>query len=269
MRHQNPLALRHVTQILCSLALIVLAGGAQAAVQGEEVTYSDGSTTLKGYLAYDDASQAKRPGVLVVHEWWGHNDYARQRARMLAELGYLALAVDMYGDGKTADHPKDAGAFAKGVGKDARPRFEAAMQVLQAHPLYEPGQMAALGYCFGGSQVLNMARGGLPLKGVVSYHGSLATKQPAEAGRVEARVAVFTGAADPMIPAEQVEAFKQEMAQAGVDYFVVSYPDVKHSFTNPEADEFARKFDMPLGYDADADQDSWAKTEVFLQEIFQ
>jgi dienelactone hydrolase len=248
--------------------VLSLAGSAGAAVKGEEITYSDGATTLKGYLAYDAASDAKRPGILVVHEWWGHNDYARKRADMLAELGYLALAVDMYGDGKTADHPKDAKAFATGVGKDARPRFEAAMQVLEQHPLYASGELAALGYCFGGTQVLNMARSGLPLKGVVSYHGSLGTKRPAEAGKVQARVAVFTGEADPMIPSEQVAGFKQEMDQAGVDYFVVSYPGVKHSFTNPEADSFAARFDMPLGYDAAADKDSWEKTQTFLAEIF-
>lgn len=250
------------------LLLGLFAGGAGASVKGEEVTYSDGTTTLKGYLAYDAASDAQRPGVLVVHEWWGHNDYARQRARMLAELGYLALAVDMYGDGKTADHPKDAKAFATGVGKDAQPRFEAAMQVLQDHPLFASGEMAALGYCFGGSQVLNMARKGLPLKGVVSYHGSLGAQQPAEPGKVQARVAVFTGDADPMIPSAQVAGFEKEMTDAGVDYFVVSYPGVKHSFTNPEADTFAERFEMPLGYDEAADKDSWEKTQTFLTEIF-
>lgn len=268
MQSQPQTAAKAIRQTLSALALCGLAAAAQAAVHGEEVTYSDGQTTLKGYLAYDDASQAKRPGVLVVHEWWGHNAYARKRADMLAGMGYLALAVDMYGDGKTADHPKDAGEFAKAVGRNARPRFEAAMKVLEKHPLYAPGEMAALGYCFGGGQVLGMARQGLPLKGVVSYHGSLGTKQPAEAGKVKARMAVFTGEADPMIPAEQVAGFKQEMDKAGVNYYVVSYPGVKHSFTNPEADDFARRFDMPVGYDAQADKDSWAKTEVFLKEIF-
>lgn len=268
MQHNKSTPRAFVAQTLFTLAMATLAGAAYAAVHGEEVTYSDGETTLKGYLAYDDATQAKRPGVLVVHEWWGHNAYARHRARMLAEMGYLAFSVDMFGDGKTADHPKEAGAFAAAVGKNARPRFEAAMKVLEGNPRYAPGQMAALGYCFGGGQVLGMARQGLPLKGVLSHHGSLATKQPAEAGKVKARIAVFTGEADPMIPAEQVAGFKQEMDQAGVNYYVVSYPGVKHSFTNPEADAFAQRFNMPVGYDAHADQDSWAKTEVFLKEIF-
>ena len=257
-----------LSQLLAVLLAVMPLTAATAAVTGAEVTYSDGATTLKGYLAYDASSDAKRPGVLVVHEWWGHNDYARKRAGMLAEMGYLALAVDMYGDGKTADHPKDAKTFVGAVGKSARPRFEAAMKVLEQHPLYASGEIAALGYCFGGKQVLNMARAGLPLKGVISYHGSLATKQPAQAGKVQAKIAVFTGAADPMIPSEQVEAFEAEMAGAGVDYSVVSYPGVKHSFTNPEADSYAARFDMPLGYDAAADRDSWAKTEVFLTELF-
>lgn len=251
--------------------LFILALGitsARAEVRGEAIAYSDGNITMKGYLAWDDAVQGKRPGVLVVHEWWGHNAYARKRADLLARMGYLALAVDMYGDGRTADHPKDAGAFAGAVGKDARPRFEAAMKVLQGHPLHAPGQLAALGYCFGGSQVLNMARQGLPLKGVASYHGSLSTKDPAAPGKVQARVAVFTGAEDPMIPAEQVDAFRREMDQAGVSYFVVSYPGVKHSFTNPDADDYGPRFGLPLAYDRQADEDSWAKTATFLKDIF-
>ncbi|MCU0840907.1 MAG: dienelactone hydrolase family protein [Thiobacillaceae bacterium] len=252
-------------------ALFILALGltsARAEVRGQEIAYSDGNLTMKGYLAWDAAIQGKRPGVLVVHEWWGHNAYARKRADMLAKLGYLALAVDMYGDGRTADHPKDAGAFAGAVGKDARPRFEAAMKVLQGHPLFAPGQLAALGYCFGGTQVLNMARQGLPLKGVASYHGSLATKDPAAPGKVQARVAVFTGAEDPMIPAEQVDGFRREMDQAGVSYFVVSYPGVKHSFTNPDADDYGPRFGLPLAYDRQADEDSWTRTATFLKEVF-
>jgi dienelactone hydrolase len=268
MHTNNKLGVAGWVRGLGLIAAVAFAGSAVAAVKGEPISYSDGTETLKGYLAYDSSTDAKRPGVLVVHEWWGHNDYARKRADMLAEMGYLALAVDMYGDGQTADHPKDAKAFATSVGKEARPRFEAAMKVLEQHPLYESGEMAALGYCFGGTQVLNMARQGLPLKGVVSYHGSLATKQPAEAGKLQARIAVFTGEADPMIPSEQVEAFREEMRNASADMFLVSYPGAKHSFTNPDADSFAERFGMPLGYDAAADADSWAQTQTFLSELF-
>ncbi len=257
---------------LLFLFTLFAAQGARAEVRGEEVRYEADGVVMKGYLAWDDSVAGKRPGVLVVHEWWGHNEYARKRARLLAAMGYTALAVDMYGDGKTADHPKEAGAFASAVARNlpvARARFEAALATLRAHPSVAADQTAALGYCFGGGVVLNMARMGVNVKGVASYHGSLASAVPADqAAPIQARVAVFTGADDPMIPAAQVDAFRQEMDKAGVRYSVVSYPGVKHSFTNPDADEFARKFDMPLGYDAFADRDSWADTAKFLAEIF-
>ncbi|MCP5276786.1 MAG: dienelactone hydrolase family protein [Thiobacillus sp.] len=256
-------------QLLVTLITFLLASAAQAAVQGKEVTYTADGVTMKGYLAWDDAVQGKRPGVLVVHEWWGHNDYARKRARMLAELGYTALAVDMYGEGKTASHPKEAGAFAGEVRKNAagaKARFLAAEALLKHEPGVDGDRIGALGYCFGGSVVLEMARQGVDLKAVASYHGGLAPQTPAQPGVVKARVASFTGAADPMIPDAQVESFKREMTQAGVDFTTVVYPGVKHSFTNPDADEYARKFNMPVGYDAAADEDSWTKTRILLRE---
>lgn len=242
-----------------------------ARVVGEEVSYIDNGVTMKGYLAYDKNIKGKRPGVLVVHEWWGHNDYARKRAMMLAGMGYTALAVDMYGDGKQADHPDDAGKFAKEVSKNmpvARARFDAAMNLLKQHKSVQADQMAAIGYCFGGGLVLNLARQGIDLKGVASFHGSLATDTPAEAGRMKARVAVFTGADDPMVPKAQVEAFTKEMEKAGVQYQLASYPGVKHSFTNPAADEYAKKFKLPVAYDAEADRDSWGQLGEFLTELF-
>ncbi len=257
--------------MLAIVALALCNAPALAEVQGKEVDYSDGKITMKGYVAYDDAFHGKRPGVLVVHEWWGNNAYARKRARMLAEMGYTALAVDMYGDGKTADHPKDAGAFAAAVSKNLdveRARFEAALKTLQSQPTVEPDEIAAIGYCFGGGVVLNMARLGLPLKGVASFHGSLTPATPDRPGLDKIRVAVFTGAADPMAPPALVRSFEQEMDRAGVSYRVVSYPGAKHSFTNPQADEFARKFDLPLGYDAHADRDSWARMALFLSDLF-
>lgn len=250
---------------------LLLSAAARAEIRGQEVSYSDGSVTMKGYIAYDDAIAGKRPGVLVVHEWWGHNDYARSRARMLAAMGYTALAVDMYGDGKTASHPSEAGAFAAEVRKNlplARARFEAAMEALRKHPTVAADQIAALGYCFGGSVVLEMARLGLDLDAVVSYHGSLALTTPAEPGRIKAKVAVFTGADDPMIPPAQVDAFRNDMTKAGARLTLVSYPGVKHSFTNPEADRLAARFGLPLAYDPAADQDSWAQTARLLQEVF-
>jgi dienelactone hydrolase len=209
--------------------------------------------------------------VLVVHEWWGHNEHARNRARMLAEMGYIALAVDMYGDGKTANHPKDAGGFAGVVRNNlplARERFEAALSTLQQDPHTDKSRIGAIGFCFGGAVVLEMARLGLDLKGVASFHGSLGTDQPAKKGVMKAQVLVLTGADDPMVKADTVEAFKKEMKAAGVKYDVVSYKGVKHSFTNPDADKFAKEFDMPVAYDKKADTDSWKRLGKFLKKVF-
>lgn len=255
--------------LLVSLALC--AGVAQAALKTQVVDYQAGDTKLTGYLAYDDAQSGPRPGVLVVHEWWGHNAYARKRAEMLAGLGYTALAVDMYGSGKLAEHPNDAKAFMQAVVSDitlAEQRFAAARALLAAQPTVDKTDIAAIGYCFGGGMVLHMARMGSELDGVVSYHGSLGTERPAQKGAIKAQVLVFNGTADPMVPPEQVQAFEQEMSAADAQYRVVNYPGAKHSFTNPDADEFGRRFEMPLAYDAKADADSWAQTEVFLKAIF-
>ncbi len=242
----------------------------QAEVQGKEVTYRANGTLLKGYIAYDDAIQGKRPGVLVVHEWWGLDDYTRKRARMLAQLGYTALALDMYGEGRQAHHPDDAGKFAGELAKNlplAKIRFEAAMEYLRQQKNVDAKNIAALGYCFGGSVVLQMARLGEDLKGVVSFHGNLATEHPVQPGEVRARIISFTGTDDPMIPAEQVAAFKQEMEKAGADYKAVTFVGAKHSFTNPAADEYGRKFNLPLAYDAAADKASWNETTNFLAGI--
>ncbi len=252
-------------------ALLFGSSLAQAIVHGKEVTYTADGTTLKGYLAYDDAIKGKRPGVLVVHEWWGHNEYARKRAMMLAELGYTALALDMYGDGKQAHHPDVAAKFSGELAKNlplAKARFESAMKLLQQQENVDATNIAALGYCFGGSVVLQMARLGEDLKGVASFHGGLQTETPARPGKVRARIISFTGTDDPMIPAEQVAAFKQEMENAGVNYKAVTFAGVKHSFTDPAADEYGRKFNLPLAYDAAADKASWDETRSFLAEVF-
>lgn len=257
-------------RIFLSLTLLCLAAPAFAAVQGREVSYAAGGTTLKGWIAYDDALKGRRPAVLVVHEWWGHNDYARKRARMLAELGYVALAVDMYGDGKQANHPDDAGRFAGEIAKNRplmKARFEAAMQLLQKQRNVDGARLAAIGYCFGGGVVLNMAREGAALKAVASFHGGLATDTPAQAGKVKARLRVFTGADDKMIPSAQVEGFRQEMESAGVDHKVVVYPGALHAFTNPDANEYAKKFNMPIAYNAAADRDSWMQLQAFLADV--
>ncbi len=238
----------------------------------EEIAYQVGDTKLNGYLAYDSSTDTKRPGILVVHEWWGHNEYARMRAEKLAELGYVAFAVDMYGDGKLAEHPGDAGKFMKQVTGNiplAEKRLAAAFKVLNQQDKTDTSKTAAIGYCFGGGMVLHLARIGTDVDGVVSFHGSLGTETPAKKGSVKARVLVLHGEDDPFIPADQVDAFKEEMQNAGVKYEFIAYPNVKHSFTNPQADEFAKKFNLPaLGYNQDADDDSWNRMQVFFEQIF-
>lgn len=244
----------------------------QSELRGEEITYHAGDVELKGYLVYDAKAEEPRPGVLVVHEWWGQNDYARNRAYMLAQQGYTALALDMYGEGKVAEHPADAEKFMSEVATNMdlmQARFEAAKAVLQGHESVDSEQIAAIGYCFGGAVVLNMARQGADLKGVASFHGSLATAAPAEEGAVQARVLVLHGDEDPMVPPEHVEAFKEEMEAARADYEFVGYPGVTHSFTNPAATEVGERFGLPLAYDENADEDSWARLQAFLKNIFE
>jgi dienelactone hydrolase len=190
---------------------------------------------------------------------------------MLASQGYTALALDMYGNGKQAHHPDDAQKFSSEVSQNealAKARFEAALELLKKEQTVDAANIGAIGYCFGGSVVLNMARAGEPLKVVESFHGGLGTKHPAERGKVQARVASYTGEADPMIPADQVAAFRQEMDKAGITSQVVTYPGAMHAFTNPEADMYGKKFKLPLAYDAAADKDSWIKGMAFLAEAF-
>lgn len=259
-------------RFLTALGLILAAAAtALGAIQGKTVEYRAGDTTMKGYLAYDDGVQGRRPGVLVVHEWWGLNEYARERARMLAGLGYTALAIDMYGGGKQAGHPDEAGKFAAAVQKNlplARERFLAAMELLKRQPTVDPEKIAAVGYCFGGGIVLAMARSGIDLDGVVSFHGTLATDAPARPGEVRARILVLNGADDPFVTGEQIATFKKEMAKAGADYRLVNYPGAKHSFTNPRADELGKKFNLPLAYSPEADAKSWQAMQDFLKRIF-
>jgi dienelactone hydrolase len=258
--------------VAATILVLLLATPAMAAnVKGEEVTYEAGGLTMKGYLAYDDQVKEKRPGVLVVHEWWGQNDYVRNRARMLAELGYTALALDMYGEGKVATHPKDARLFAGMVMMNmdaAQQRFMAALELLKKHPTTDPDRVAAIGYCFGGGVILAMARSGVDLDAVVSFHGSLATNTPAEPGKVKARVLVCHGADDQYVTKEQIDAFREEMKKANVDLTFNTYDGAKHAFTNPDADANAEKFDIPIGYNAEADRKSWVDMQEFFTRIF-
>jgi len=273
MRSVLPLPAFRFLFIFLSLAvfILIMPRAASAKIVEEEVTYAAGDTTLKGFLAWDDATSGMLPAVLVVHEWWGHNDYARDRARQLAELGYLALAVDMYGDGKTADHPKDAGAFAGEVMKNIDTgveRFEAAVDFVKSRENCDPDRIAAIGYCFGGAIVLHMARIGMDLDAVASFHGNLSPKAEAQEGKVKARILVCHGADDKFIPNEQIETFHREMNDAGVDYQFESYPGALHGFTNPGATALGKKFEIPLAYDKTADEKSWAELVALLSDVF-
>ena len=257
-------------RVIAAVVLGIAMAPLQAAVIGKEVSYQTGDTVMKGYLAYDDAVTGKRPGVLVVHEWWGHNSYARKRAEMLAKLGYTALALDMYGDGKTADHPDNAGKFATAVRQDQdmmQARFNAARHYLNTHETVDPEQNAAIGYCFGGSVVLSVARSGADLDGVVSFHGSLGGLPPI-ADKVTAKVLVANGADDTFVSKDSIELFNEDMETAGVDFEFINYPGAKHSFTNPGANVVGEKFGLPLEYNAEADKASWQKMQEFLDTIF-
>ena len=259
--------------LLATAMVLVFAGAglAETKIEGKEVEYSAQGVVMKGYLAYPENIKEKQPGVLVVHEWWGLNDYARKRARMLAEWGYTALAVDMYGDGKQATHPDEAGKFASEVMKKfdvAKVRFTAALDFLKQQPTVDPTRIAAIGYCFGGGVVLNMARQGADLKGVASFHGALTAVKPAQPGMVRAKILVLNGADDKFVTPEQIEAFKKEMKSAWADFWFISYPGAIHSFTNPEATALGKKFNLPLAYNAEADQQSWLELQKFLDKIF-
>jgi len=257
--------------VLILLLGVVTGVNGEPKVQGTTAEYSAQGVAMKGYLAYDESVKAKRAGVLVVPEWWGLNDYARRRARMLAELGYTALAVDMYGEGKMVTTPDEAGKLSLEAMKNfevTKARFMAALDFLKGQPTVDPNRVAAVGYCFGGGVVLNMARQGVNLKGVVSFHGGLTAVKSAQPGSVKAKILVLSGGADKFITPEQIEAFKQEMKAAGAAFQFISYPGALHSFTNPEATELGKKFNMPIAYNAKADEESWSEMKGFLNTIF-
>ncbi len=233
----------------------------------KEISYAVDTTTMKGYIAYPKNLDMKKPGVLVVHEWWGHNDYARKRADMLADLGYVALAVDMYGEGKQADHPKDAQKFAMSVMgnfETAKARFTKALETLKADPNVNAEKTAAIGYCFGGSVVLSMANAGADLDAVAAFHAGLQLPVSPEKDSVNTKILVCNGAADPMVTEEQINNFKTAMDAAAVDYKFISYDGALHAFTNPGATALGEKFEIPIAYDAQADSASWEELKQFL-----
>ena len=239
-------------------------------VKGMEVAYATDTTQMKGYIAFDENNTAKRPGVLIIHEWWGHNQYVRERADMLAGLGYTALAVDMYGEGKIAEHPDDAGKFAMSVITNfpvTEARFNAAMDILKAHESVDSDRIAAIGYCFGGAVVLTMANSGADLDAVAAFHSGVQLPVMPSSD-LKARVLVCNGGDDPFIDPGTVTAFKAAMDSVGASYEYIEYPGVKHSFTSKEADANGEKFNLPLEYNEEADSNSWSSMLALFEEVF-
>jgi len=255
--------IRHVAT---AAAVLLSAGLAPAAVKTEVVEYDHDGTKLKGFLAYDDAAQGKRPGVLVFPEWWGLNDYAKSRAKQLAELGYVAFAADLYGEGKVIDiaHPQDAQKMATALrGNQAtwRGRAAAALKQLTDRPNVDAGKVAAIGYCLGGSTALQLAYSGADLKAVVTFHAGLPTPTAAEAKAVKARILVCNGGADTFIPEKAIKDFRAALEAGGAKHEFVNYDGVVHSFTAPDADKAGNK---GMKYDKTADEDSWKR----MKELF-
>jgi dienelactone hydrolase len=246
-----------------TLPSLVLGG-----IKTEVIEYADGGDQLRGYLVYDDAVSGKRPGVIVVHEWWGLNDYAKRRAEMLAKLGYVAFALDMYGGDKVTEHAEEASGWMKQITDNVESwqrRALAGLEVLRGRPEVDSDAIAAIGYCFGGATVMQMAYSGADLDGVVSFHGSLPPATEDQQGKIKARVLVAHGEADGFVPAERVEAFKAALDAAGADWQMVTYGGARHAFTNPGAGDYGID---NLKYDAKADARSWALMQSFLEEAF-
>jgi dienelactone hydrolase len=241
-------------------------------IQGEEVEYTPNDMKFKGYLTFDRLKKGKRPGVLVVHEWWGHNEQVRKRAEMLAELGYTAFAADMYGGGKQANNSDEAAQLAKEISDNPdirRERFMAALNSLRQHETVDPEHIAAIGYSFGGNIVLQMALEGADLDGVVSIHGGLLVKIPTEPATVKARILILRGERDWYVTPQAITQFKTDMKKTGTDYEMISYRDAEHGFTNPESDTLARKFKgMRINYHKEADKKSWVDIKEFLNITF-
>ncbi len=237
----------------------------------ENINYMIDSLKMDGYVVYDENKEGKRPAVLVVHEWWGLNDYSKMRARELAKLGYIAMAVDMYGNGKRADNPTDAQKLAMPFYQDpqlAKKNFEAALNKFKTWSQVDANNIAAIGYCFGGGVLLNLARMGEDLKGVVSFHGSL-VGTPANKSLLKAEILVCHGAADPFVPQEEVDKFKKQMDSIGAKYTFKAYEGAIHAFTNPNATALGEKFNLPIKYNAAADTASWNEMKAFFNKIFQ
>jgi dienelactone hydrolase len=254
-------------KIVYTLLMLLVCLPAQAEIISKPVEYQHADTVLQGYLAYDDTQKGRRPGVLVVHEWWGLNDYVRSRVTKLAQLGYVAFALDMYGKDVWTTDPnkaKELSGHLRGTPL-LRERAAAGLEILRKHQLVDPQRIAAIGYCFGGTTVLELAYSGADLAGVVSFHGGLTTPKPEDASRIKAKILVLHGAEDAFISADAIAAFQDAMRRANTDWQMIYFGGAVHSFTNPGADRVGMQ---GIAYDPKADRRSWEYMQVFFKEIF-
>jgi dienelactone hydrolase len=252
---------------------LLLAGAASAAIKEEAVTYKDGDTVLKGFVVYDDASAAKRPGIIIVPTWWGINKHMHDEARVYASEGYTAFIADMIGEGQSPDNPKEAGAAMMQMRKSPAAmlsRFNAAKSVLAKQMTVDASRIGAAGYSVGGAFALDAARSGSDLKGVAGFYVGMlpSTLTPADTGKITSRILIMNGGADPLIKSDLVDAFKKEMTDANVDLHYVSYPGARHSYSDPDATEKGKQFNIPFAYDAEATSQSRAETLKFFSGVF-
>ncbi|MCX6284153.1 MAG: dienelactone hydrolase family protein [Bacteroidetes bacterium] len=269
--HQVPvLRILQILIIMLTINSTAYSKTKASAIKEETVTYKTDGITCTGFIAWDENIKGKRPVVLVVHEWWGLNDYAKMRTRKLAELGYFAMAVDMFGNGRIAADPKEAQECTRPFYNNpqlSKSRLDAAINKIKEFPLADPGNIAAIGYCFGGSVVLNSAKLGAVLKGVVSFHGGLGGA-PVIKSFLKAKILVCQGGSDQSVSQHDVDAFRHQMDSIGADYTFKVYPNATHAFSNPDATMLGKKFNLPIEYNATADHDSWKDMEEFLKRLF-
>ncbi len=255
-------------KVVFSLLFVLFSTQAHAAIVTKMIEYTQGDTKLDGYLAFDTDAKGRGPGILVVHDWMGFGSFANGKAHNLAELGYVALAVDIYGQGVRPKDTDEAGKLAT-LYKSNRPllreRILAAYEVLKNNPMVDPHRIAVIGFCFGGTTALELARSGAPISGVVSFHGGLSSPTPADAKNIKAKILALHGADDPYVPADEVKGFQKEMNDAGVDWQMILYSGAVHAFTNPAAGNDNSK---GAAYNARADKRSWEAMKDFFQEIF-
>jgi dienelactone hydrolase len=266
--------INHRSTLVCLAVFLILPGArsqtTSPSIKEETVTYTVDGVTMRGFIAYNDNIRGPRPAIVVVHEWWGLNDYPKMRARKLAESGYIALAADVFGNGKIAANPTEAqnltGPFYKDP-KLSKTRLDAAIRKLKEYPQTDPNNIAAIGYCFGGYVVLNAAKLGTDIKGVVSFHGGLGGA-PVNKSLLKTKILVCAGGSDKFVPQKDVESFKHSLDSIGADNTFKIYPNAAHAFTNPDATKTGKQFNLPIEYNAIADKDSWNDMKLFFNRIF-